>query len=56
MRALRYDARGWPAGTVLKLVDVPTPTPKTGEVIVKVAAASINPVDFKVCACAVVWK
>ena len=33
---------------VLKLESVPLPDPKDGEFIVKVAAASVNPVDYKI--------
>ena len=32
----------------LKLVDAPDPTPGPGEVLVRVAAASVNPVDWKI--------
>ncbi len=32
---------------VFELADLPTPTPQAGEVLVRVHAASVNPVDFK---------
>ena len=34
--------------TNLKYEDVPDPDPAEGEVLVRVAAASINPIDYKV--------
>jgi NADPH:quinone reductase-like Zn-dependent oxidoreductase len=40
-RAVRFDQYG--DVDVLKVVDVPRPTPGTGEVLVKVVAAGINP-------------
>ncbi|CAN0897982.1 Chloroplast envelope quinone oxidoreductase homolog [Linum grandiflorum] len=46
MHALRYDRYGGgPAG--LKHVEVPVPVAKKGEVLVKVEAVSLNPVDWK---------
>jgi NADPH:quinone reductase-like Zn-dependent oxidoreductase len=45
MRALRIDAHG--GAEVMRLVDVPVPRPGAGEVLVKVGAASINPIDWK---------
>jgi len=45
MRALRIDAHG--GAEVMRLVDLPVPQPGAGEVLVKVAAASINPIDWK---------
>ncbi|CAN1131062.1 Chloroplast envelope quinone oxidoreductase homolog [Linum perenne] len=47
MHALRYDRYGGgPAG--LKHVEVPVPVAKKGEVLVKVEAISLNPVDWKI--------
>src|SRR4051812_25211310 len=45
MRAIRQEALGGP--DVLRLVDVPTPEPAPTEVLVRVAAAGVNPVDWK---------
>lgn len=45
-RAARYDATGGPE--VLRLDDVPVPVPGAGKVVVRVAAAGINPYDAKV--------
>jgi NADPH:quinone reductase-like Zn-dependent oxidoreductase len=33
---------------VLKIEDVPIPTPLSNEVLVKVFAAAVNPVDYKI--------
>nr|XP_011458151.1 PREDICTED: putative quinone-oxidoreductase homolog, chloroplastic [Fragaria vesca subsp. vesca] len=47
MHAVQYDAYGGgPSG--LKHVEVPIPTPKKDEVLLKLEAASINPVDWKI--------
>ena len=46
MRAVRYDRYGSP--DVLHVADVPEPTPGAGEVKVRVRAASLNPLDWKV--------
>jgi NADPH:quinone reductase-like Zn-dependent oxidoreductase len=47
MYAVRYDKYGeGPAG--LKHVEVPVPSPKNDEVLVKLEALSLNPVDWKV--------
>ena len=43
MRAIRFDAFG--DYDVLKLVDIPMPEPAAGEVLVKIAAAAVNPFD-----------
>jgi NADPH:quinone reductase len=43
MRAIRFDEYG--DYDVLHLVDVPEPDPAPGEVVVKMAAASVNPFD-----------
>lgn len=45
MKAIRYDAYG-PA-SVLQYVDVPVPKPAAGEVLLKVQAAGVNPIDWK---------
>ncbi|MCA3435809.1 MAG: NADPH:quinone reductase [Rhodobacter sp.] len=46
MRAVEYTARG-PAAQVLRLVDLPVPTPGTGEVLVQVMVSAVNPSDTK---------
>ncbi|MEP7181810.1 MAG: NAD(P)-dependent alcohol dehydrogenase [Betaproteobacteria bacterium] len=46
MRALRYDAFGPP--DVLRIADVAEPSPAAGEVKVRVHAAGLNPLDWKV--------
>jgi NADPH:quinone reductase-like Zn-dependent oxidoreductase len=46
MRAVRYDRFG-PSG-VLEVVDVPVPVPAVGELLVRVSAASLNPLDWKI--------
>lgn len=46
MRALRYHTIGKLAE--LRLEDVPVPEPGAGEILVRVQAASINPVDWKI--------
>jgi NADPH2:quinone reductase len=43
MRAAFLETTGDPS--VIKVGDVPTPQPKTGEVLIKVAAAALNPID-----------
>jgi NADPH:quinone reductase-like Zn-dependent oxidoreductase len=45
MRAIRQQALGRPE--VLELTDVPRPDPGPTEVLVRVAAAGVNPVDWK---------
>jgi len=46
MLALRYHSIGDLAG--LGLEDIPVPVPAAGEVLVRVRAASLNPVDWKI--------
>lgn len=45
MRAIRQQVLGGPE--VLELVDVPRPDPAPTEVLVRVGAAGVNPVDYK---------
>ncbi|CAL5082231.1 unnamed protein product [Urochloa decumbens] len=47
MRAFQYDKYGGEAEG-LKPVEVPVPSPKKGEVLLKLEAASINPIDWKI--------
>nr|GMD12264.1 putative quinone-oxidoreductase homolog, chloroplastic [Ipomoea batatas] len=46
MRALQYDGYGGGAAG-LKHVEVPVPTPNKNEVLLKLEATSINPIDWK---------
>jgi NADPH:quinone reductase-like Zn-dependent oxidoreductase len=46
MKAVRFHAHGGPE--VLVYEDVPKPEPAAGEVLVKVHATSINPIDWKI--------
>jgi alcohol dehydrogenase len=46
MRAWQATGYG-EAADKLRLNQIPQPTPKAGEVMVRVAAASLNPIDFK---------
>jgi NADPH:quinone reductase-like Zn-dependent oxidoreductase len=46
MKAVRFHAYGGPE--VLVYEDVPTPEPAAGEVLVRVHATSINPIDWKI--------
>ena len=46
MRAVWYSETG-PAKDVLRLGDVPDPSPAAGEVLVRVAASGVNPIDVK---------
>ncbi|WP_411107043.1 NADP-dependent oxidoreductase [Streptomyces sp. cmx-4-9] len=48
MKAITYNAYGTPAN--LALVEVPRPKVGPGEVLVRVRAAGVNPVDWKVAA------
>lgn len=45
MRAMQYSRFGGPE--VLSLVDVPDPVPTAGEVLIRVRASSVNPIDWK---------
>ncbi|XP_078432445.1 oxidoreductase, zinc-binding dehydrogenase family protein isoform X2 [Wolffia australiana] len=47
MRAVQYESYGGGAAG-LKHVEVPVPSPKKGEVLLKLEASSINPVDWKI--------
>ncbi len=51
MRAVQYTGGG-PASDVITVVDVPTPEPREGEVLVRVGAVGLNPVDVKIRAAA----
>ena len=46
MKAIVYHKYGSP--DVLQLQDIPRPTPKDNEVLIKVVAASVNPLDWHV--------
>jgi NADPH:quinone reductase-like Zn-dependent oxidoreductase len=46
VKAIRIEAFGGPE--VLKWVEVPVPEPGDGELLVKVQAAGVNPVDYKI--------
>src|SRR5688572_13341928 len=46
MKAIRMHEFGSP--DVLALEDVPRPSPGRDEVLIRVAAASVNPVDYKI--------
>jgi len=46
MRAVRYERYGSP--DVLQVVEIPEPTPEAGDVKVKVFAASLDPLDWKI--------
>lgn len=45
MRAVQFEQYGGPE--VLKLVEVPDPVAGPGQVLVKIAAAAVNPADYK---------
>jgi NADPH:quinone reductase-like Zn-dependent oxidoreductase len=45
MKAIRYDSYGGPE--VLQYADIPTPTPESDQVLVRVEAASINAADYR---------
>lgn len=46
MKAMRINSFGGPE--VLELAEVEKPTPKDDEVLIRVRAASVNPVDYKI--------
>ena len=46
MRAVRYLRFGPPG--VLEVVELPDPVPAAGELLVRVGAASLNPLDWKI--------
>src|SRR5437762_12319633 len=46
MKAVRIHSFGGP--DVLKVEDLPQPKPGAGEVLIRVEAASVNPVDYKI--------
>ena len=46
MRAAVFDRTG-PAEEVLELLDLPVPSPAPGEVLIRIHASGINPVDVK---------
>ena len=46
MRAVRYERYGPP--DVLAVADIPAPVPAAGEVCIRIEAASLNPLDWKV--------
>ena len=46
MKAILLRTHGGPEN--LHLEDVPTPTPQPGEVLVRIHAASVNPIDLKI--------
>jgi NADPH:quinone reductase-like Zn-dependent oxidoreductase len=45
MKAYVLERYGGPEGS--RLMDVPAPTPRPGDILVEVRAAGLNPVDFK---------
>uniref|UniRef100_A0A803PFY6 Enoyl reductase (ER) domain-containing protein n=1 Tax=Cannabis sativa TaxID=3483 RepID=A0A803PFY6_CANSA len=47
MQALQFDSYGGGA-SALKHVEVPVPTPKKNEILVKMEALALNPVDWKI--------
>ncbi|WCJ37945.1 hypothetical protein M5689_019033 [Euphorbia peplus] len=47
MRAIQFDKYGGGVAG-LKHVEIPIPTPKKGEILVKIEATSLNPVDWKI--------
>lgn len=51
MRSAKYSGAG-AASEVISIIDIETPVPGAGEVLVKVGAAGLNPVDVKIRAAA----
>ncbi|KAJ7533966.1 hypothetical protein O6H91_13G073300 [Diphasiastrum complanatum] len=47
MKVVRYSKYGGGA-EALEYAEVPIPTPKKGEILVKIEAVSVNPVDYKI--------
>lgn len=47
MKAVQYSGYGGGAGA-LQYVDAPIPTPKKGELLIKLEATGLNPVDWKI--------
>lgn len=47
MRAWQYSKYGGGASALVEVHDHPVPKPKKGELLIKVQAASVNPVDWK---------
>lgn len=47
MQAVQFDGYGGGAAA-LKHVELPVPTPTKGEVLLKLEATSLNPVDWKI--------
>ena len=48
MKAVRIDAFGSAEGALRVVMDEPVPTPAPGEILVKVEATSVNPIDCAV--------
>jgi NADPH:quinone reductase-like Zn-dependent oxidoreductase len=46
MKAIQYKTYG--NADVLELVDVATPVPQSGEILIRVTAAGVNPIDWKI--------
>jgi NADPH2:quinone reductase len=46
MKAITYPRYGTP--DVVKLIEIPAPSPKPNEALVKIAYASVNPIDWKI--------
>ncbi|MBK3581555.1 NADP-dependent oxidoreductase [Streptomyces sp. MBT65] len=46
MKAIQFNSYG--GAEKLDLVDIPAPTPQPGEILIRVAAAGVNPIDWKI--------
>nr|WP_319096113.1 MULTISPECIES: alcohol dehydrogenase catalytic domain-containing protein [unclassified Streptomyces] len=46
MKAIQFDSYG--GAEKLNLVDVSAPTPQPGEILIRVAAAGVNPIDWRI--------